>query len=121
MELVVTLAALIALPWKVVDWAKLIVNKHWSGVFTQAVAWVAGVFTLLLGSNSDAFEGYTIPGMTKTLGELNSSSLILLGIAMMSAGSVAYDFKKALDGSDSAHMPHLIPDVVATKGHIHEE
>jgi hypothetical protein len=36
-----------------------------------------------------------------------SATKVILGLAIGSAGSVAVDFRKAIDGQDSAKMPPL--------------
>lgn len=107
MEFVVGLGALVALAWKFVDFSKQVTNKDWNAALTQVYMWLAGLVAVLLGANADAFEAIIIPGMEKPLGDLNFWSLVIIGLSFTSVGSVAYDFKKAFDNSDSAKMPPL--------------
>ena len=100
------LAAAIALIWKIVDFAKVARVRDWNAVLTQVVVWGAGVGVTFLLAGTDFADGINIGG--RTLGGMNSSSVILLGLSMGSLGSVAVDYKKARDNNDSAAMPTLL-------------
>ena len=104
----VSVALLIGLIWKIGDWFKLVTNKDWNGAITQLFLWVVGSVVLLVASAANAFQSLTVPGISEPIGELNTWSLILLGFTIASSGSVLYDFKKAIDGHDSAKQPPLL-------------
>jgi hypothetical protein len=103
----VPLAAALALVWKLVDWAKALRVRDWNAVLTQLAVWVAGVFVIWLLASTDFAAGVKIGSMA--LSRLNFASLVLLGMSIGSSGSVAYDFKRAFDNTDSAAQPSLLP------------
>jgi hypothetical protein len=107
--LVVGVVGLVALVTKITDFLRLLANlsQQRSAVLTQAVAWVGGVAGVFLYSASDF--GPTVKIGTLLLDDVNSFSKVVLGLAVASAGSLAVDFKQALDRSDSAAKPPLVP------------
>lgn len=105
----VSVALLIGLIWKIGDWFKLVTNKDWNGAGTQVFMWVVGVVVLLIAAEANAFQQFSLPGMQDPLGSLNFWSMVLLGMAITSSGSVLFDFKKAFDNTDSAKTPQLMP------------
>lgn len=105
MELV-GLAALIAIIWKVVDVIKYGAGGNWSAVTTQLSVWAAAIAVSLLARESDPFTNVGIMGTT--FEHLDLASVILFALGLGSAASVGVDFKKAIDGSDSAAVPPLL-------------
>jgi hypothetical protein len=96
------MGALIA---KIVDFAKFVRAKEWNGVVTQAASWVAGVLVVLLVAQTD-FASFEVNNIV--LGEMNLASQVFLGLIATSVISVVYDFRKAIDPSDSARTPSLL-------------
>lgn len=111
---VIGLASLIALAWKFVDFIKYIKTRDVNGAVTQAATWVAGIVVVFLAASADITSTLEIGGFA--LGEVNVWSKVLIGLSLLSLGSVAYDFKKAIDNTDSAHTPSLMRDTT----HRHE-
>ena len=109
MELTISVVLLAALVFKLADLSKYVTNKDWNGFLTQIWVYVLGVVVCLVAGNANAFEGLTIPGMTEPLGELDTLSLVLVGLCIASFGSSFNDIKKAFDGSDSAKTASLLP------------
>ena len=102
----VAFAGAIGLMWKIVDFAKHVRVRDWNASVTQAVTWGAGVLVIFVLANSDFANG--VPVGDQNLGALNDWSLVLVGLTLSSLGSVAYDYKRAFDRSDSAKMPSLL-------------
>lgn len=105
MDFVPWLAAL-ALAWKIVDWTKHWRVRDWNAVVTQGASWAAGIVVVFVFAHSDFSSTHAVAGIE--VGKLNTWSLVLLGLSVGSSGSVLYDFKRALDGSDSAAQPSLV-------------
>lgn len=101
----VPLVVAAALVWKIVDLAKYLISGDARGTVTQLVAWLAGVAVAMLLAASDFAGGIDVGGVV--LANANGASLVLFGIALGSTGAVGYDFKKAIDASDSASVPRL--------------
>jgi len=74
---------------------------------TQALTWGVGVALTFLAGASDLASKITPFEGAGTLSNLNGPSKVLAGLALSSAISVVYDFKKAIDGTDSAKEPRL--------------
>ena len=96
-----------ALVLKFTDFLKLVRAKDVSGTLTQLSAWGSGILGVTLFAHSDFAAG--IPVGESTLAALNGWSLVLVGLSIASTAGVGYDFKRALDSSDSAKMPELLP------------
>jgi hypothetical protein len=92
---------------KIVDFGKFITNRDINGMVTQLLTWVAGVVVVFLGANTDWADG--IPVGTDSLGSLGWPSLLLLGLTISSSASFLYDARAAVDNTDSAAMPRLLP------------
>jgi len=105
---IVLLTALTALGWKIIDLLKFLRAGDVNAAVTQVVTWAAGVGVVFLGSATDWAETFAVNGIT--LESLNGASKVLVGASLLSLGSVGFDFKKALDGSDSARTPSLISE-----------
>jgi hypothetical protein len=105
------LALLGALVYKFVDFLKFCRVKDWNSAGTQAVAWLAGILAITLFANSDFSAGIDLGG--RSLGSLNFVSQVIVGLSATSLFSAFYDFKRAIDGTDSAKTPALITDETA--------
>lgn len=93
---------------KLTDLSKYITNQRWRDVVTQLYAFAIGVVVVLLSSAANVTSAMKINDTT--LAGLNAGSKVLVGLILTSVISTVYDFKKAIDGSDSAATPSLIPD-----------
>lgn len=104
---VLTLASLIALGMRIVSFLKYLRAADWNSAFTQAATWGAGVVLVFLAGAADVTQQLELfNGIV--LGTVNAASKILLGMMFLSLGSQVYEFKKAIDRSDSAAEPALL-------------
>lgn len=108
MDLFVPTVALLALINKFVDFSKYITNKDVNGALTQVYVWGAGVLGVWLYAQTAWAD--TINFGDLPLSKFNGASIVAVGFAIASAGSVAKDWLKAKDNSDSAAMPKLLPN-----------
>lgn len=103
---VFTLAALAALVTKITSSIKYIKAGQLGDFVSQAVTWGVGIGLAFLAANANAMESVDLNG--HTLGSLNGSSVVLVGLGLASLASVAYDFRVARDNNDSASEPSLV-------------
>lgn len=108
MEAVIIFAGLAFAINKTVSVLKALFNREINTVVTQVVVWVVGFAGLSLAAHSAVTEGYALPGFTQPLGELDWGSLVLFSWILGGTGSFVYDFKKAIDGTDTASETKLI-------------
>lgn len=104
--------AMVALIWKVVDLLKYLVNKDINGITTIAFTWLSAVAVLFLFAETAWAADIEFGG--RTLGDMNWASLVAVALCFGSSASAAFDFKKAIDRSDSASTPSLVPEPPAT-------
>lgn len=93
---------------KIVTVIKGISAKSYNLAFTQVLVWVVGFFILLIATKAQVTQDLVVPGLSDPLGDLDFFSVIVLALVTGSTGSVVYDFKKAIDTSDSASEPRLL-------------
>lgn len=106
---VLTLAALAALAAKLVSAVKYLLAGEVGQFATQAVVWVVGALVVMVAAQADIAAGIVI-GDTP-LAALDVWSQILVGLQLSSSAAFAYDFKKALDNTDSSSEPALFGSV----------
>jgi hypothetical protein len=106
MEFVPTLAML-ALTVKVIDWLRYLRAGDMNGVLTQLAAWVAGVLVVLLVAQTAWSDGIQVGGTN--LHVLGFWSLVFYGMSAGSGASLAKDTLKAVDNTNSAAIPVLVP------------
>lgn len=106
MEFIPT-AMLLALVWKFVDFLKALTNKQTNTAVTQLVVWAGGIAAVFLAGASQFAPEINVG--THTLEALDGATKLFVGLMIGSATSAAFDVKKALDGSDSAAQPKLLP------------
>lgn len=104
---VFTLAMLGALVVKATGLLKLLRAKLYGDALTQLVAAGAGVAVTFLARASDVMADFDVEGVK--LGTFDDATAVLFGLGLASAASYSYDWKKAVDGSDSAAEPPLAP------------
>lgn len=110
MEAFLPAVAMVALLWKLVDVLKACTNWKAGGkntVVTQLIVWVGGVVVVFLFAQTDWAGSIQIGDAH--LGALNIWSQLAVGLSLGSVTSVAFDAKKAVDPSDSARTPELLP------------
>jgi len=102
MELTVlmVLVALGSVVFTITNAVRYAFATDWSSLLTQGIAWVSGVLAVFIVS-------YTQIGALVAIGTLALSDLhwwdkVLVGIAAASSISVVYQFKQALDTTDTA-------------------
>lgn len=86
--------------------------KDWNAALTLAIVWVAAVVVVFVAGESD-FDAVDLTAYglgEQTLGELNSWSKVLLGIALGSFASFGNDLLGSLDGTRSTSAPKLMPE-----------
>lgn len=78
-----------------------------NGLATFALGWVLGVVMVYVLSASPWGDEITIG--KESLGDLDVLGKVIFGLVFTSVAGTLYDFKKAIDSSDSARKPSLIP------------
>lgn len=114
MEEIAVLAGLAFAVNKTVSVIKELVNKNFNAAITQLVVWVVGFIAVVLAAHAAITEALVVPGLTVPLGSLDWPSELLLAWILGSTGSFIFDFKKAIDSSDSSAEPSLLPSKAAT-------
>jgi energy-converting hydrogenase Eha subunit G len=108
MEEIAILAGLAFAINKTVSVVKAALNKDVNAAVTQLVVWVVGFIAISLAAHAQLTENLVVPGLLVPLDELDWQSLVLVAWILGGTGSFAFDFKKALDSSDSAAEPSLL-------------
>jgi hypothetical protein len=106
---VLSLVSLIALGMSIVSFLKFARAKDWNSVVTQGATWAVGIFLVFLAGEADITSGIVLIKGVPPLGSINAFSKVLLGFMFLSLGSQVYNLKKAIDRSDSAAEPALLP------------
>lgn len=101
------LAGLIAIIWKLVDVLRFISARDINAVVTQVSVWLSAFAVALLAREAEPFSTVGILG--STFGDLDLAAVVLFALGLGSTASGVVDFKKALDGTDSAAVPPLLP------------
>lgn len=109
MEQLAPLVLLGALGYTLLNLVKYVRARDWSAVATTLAAYAIGCVLVLVAGNAELTENLPVPGMETTFGDLDFWSSLILGASMLSVLGIAYDYKRAIDGSDSAATPSLLP------------
>lgn len=96
-----------ALVYTVINFLKLVTNRQWSGVATQVCTWLGGVIVVVIASRSSFGPSVNVAGVA--LSSANAADLALIGLSASSLFSAFYDVKRAIDNTDSASTPPLLP------------
>lgn len=108
MEQVVALAAIAFLANKIIEAIKYLRARDWNGLVTLLAVMVAGVIVLLIAASAKVTETLVLPGTSHALGDLDTMSVVFLGLVLTSLTSTIYDFKKAIDNGDNAKQPPML-------------
>lgn len=103
----VGIVGLVAIIWKLVDFAKFLANANWNGAITQATVWLSAIAVALLAREAEPFS--TIGVLGTTFGELDLAAIVLLALGLGSTASGLVDFKNAFDNTASAAVGPLMP------------
>lgn len=109
MEEIAILAGIAFAVNKTVSVIKELANKNFNAAITQLVVWVVGFIAVVLAAHAAVTEALVVPGLTVPLGSLDWPSEVLLAWILGSTGSFIFDFKKAIDSTDSSAEPSLLP------------
>lgn len=99
--------AMAALTLKVIDFLRYLRAADINGITTQLASWIAGVIVVLLVAQTDWADGISIGDMN--LHTLGFWSLVFYGLSAGSTASFVKDSLKAVDNSNSAAIPTLVP------------
>lgn len=83
---------------------------QWYDVLTIGVVFAVAVGVAFLLRSSDFAGGFEVGG--KALADLNGASTVLVGYAIASASRLLHQVVKAVDTTQSAAEPKLIPPAV---------
>jgi hypothetical protein len=99
--------AMVTLILKIIDFLRYLRAGDVNGILTQLSTWVAGAAVVVLVAQTDWAPG--IPVGDFNLSTLSFWSLVFYGMSAGSAASLAKDTLKAVDNTNSAAIPVLIP------------
>ncbi len=103
----VPLVALGTVVFNLVNVLKYASGRQWNSVVTQLIAWAAGVAGIFLVGATEFASGIMVGDVS--LEGLDTPSKFFLGLVATSLLSTFNELKKALDRSDSASTPPLLP------------
>lgn len=103
----IPVVAMAALTLKLIDFLRYVRAADVNGITTQLASWIAGVVVVLLVAQTDWADGITIGDMN--LHTLGFWSLVFYGVSAGSAASLGKDTLKAVDNTNSAVIPVLVP------------
>lgn len=101
----VPFAAMALLLYQLINFLRALSGRDINTAVTLAVAWVAGVITVLLVAQTDFASG--IPVGDQTLASLNVASLVFVGLVLSSSASSFNDAVGAVDHNRTTAKPHL--------------
>lgn len=107
----VPIVAMAALTLKAMDFLRYLRARDINGIVTQLGAWVFSVLVAFLVAQTDWASGVGVGD--QTLATINGWSVLFWGLAAGSTASFVKDTHKALDGSNSAAIPTLLPQASA--------
>jgi hypothetical protein len=99
--------AMAALILKLIDFLRYLRAADVNGICTQLAVWVAGVVVVLLVAQTDWADGIAVGD--QNLHTLSFWSLVFFGLSVGSGASFAKDISKAVDNTNSAAIPTLVP------------
>ena len=99
------LVALGTVAYTVVNFIRYALVTNWSSVFSQILAWAAGVTMTFVVAHTDLASAFTFG--SKNLGQISGGSQFLVGLAAASSIGIVYQFTKAIDSTQSAAVPSL--------------
>lgn len=104
----IPVVAMAALTLKLIDFLRYLRGGDMNGALTQLCAWIAGVVVVLIVAQTDWADGIAIGDMS--LGTLGFWSLVFYGLSAGSGASAVKDVIKAVDNTNSAAIPVLVPE-----------
>ena len=107
MEQLLPVALVGALVYALINFLKQLTNKQWSAALTQVCTWLGGVIVVVLASRSSFGPNVVVAGVP--LSAANAADLAIIGLSASSLFSAFYDFKRAVDNTDSASTSSLLP------------
>jgi hypothetical protein len=99
------LVALGTVAYTLVNVIRYTLVTNWSSVFSQILAWAAGVVMTFIVAHTDLAPAFTFG--SKNLSQISGGSQFLVGLAAASSISIVYQFTKAVDTTQSAAVPTL--------------
>lgn len=102
-----------ALVLKLMDFVKYLRQTDWNGVVTLLLGWVVGVLSIWAIGITEWDKEIKIGA--QSLDKLDWKAEIILGFVATSVAAVLYDFKKAVDNTDTASTPRLGTDAEADR------
>lgn len=105
MDSLTPILLLAALTTKATSLLKFINAKEWSRVVAQLLAFALGIGVMFLVKAGGLANGLVIAG--HNVSDLNGWGTAIAGIIGASVGSTIYDFRAAVDNTDSAAEPSL--------------
>lgn len=106
---VLSLASLIALGMSLVSFVKFVRAKDVNSALTMLVSWIIGIALVFVAAESDLFGRIAIIPGVPPLDNINNASKVLIGMMFLSLGREVYQFRKAIDNSQSAEEPAIFP------------
>lgn len=97
--------AFAALVLSVINFGKMVRGGDTNGALTQLTVWIAGIVVVMLVAQTDFADGIAFGD--RPLSVLNFASQVFIGLSVGGGATTLVEFKKALDGSDSAKKPNL--------------
>jgi hypothetical protein len=107
----VPLIALGTIVFSFVNVLKFASGGQWNAVITQIIAWVAGIAGIFLAGETQFASGIAVGDTNLEL--LDTPSKLFLGLVATSLLSTVNEIKKAIDHTDSASTPPLLPNADA--------
>ena len=90
-----------------IDFLKYLRAKDTNGAITQLCVWLSGIAVVMLLRASDFAATFDVGGIP--LSAANPGTVVLAGLGLGASAMLVNDFKQAVDGSDSASKPMLVP------------
>ena len=77
-----------------------------SGLWNFVIGWVLGVAVVWVLAQTEWGDEITIG--KEALANLSFGGMVIFGLVFTTVAATLYDFKKAIDGTDSAKQPKLV-------------
>jgi lysylphosphatidylglycerol synthetase-like protein (DUF2156 family) len=104
----VALLLFVVVTKQLTNFLKYLRAGDWNAVVTNVVGFLVAFGVALLFANS-SWSDLTLPALDRPLADLSIADLFIVGLAGMSGAGFLYDRAKAIDNSQSAATPSLVP------------